>query len=116
MGAKASEALGLTAQALKFCEGGLNIAPGDKEMKQLHKRLLQALEREEEGRSKDKRLADQAAQARGYADAEAAQMLGERGVTLGPQLYDMAMYAREKPSKPKLTDDGTAVQWSLLFL
>jgi len=115
-GAKASEALGLTARAINFCRDGLLISPGEKQMKQLQKSLEKTLVEEEAAREKDRLEANKAAQARGFGDVEAAQMLGERGVELGPQLYDMAMYARGEPWKPRLTEDGLAVTWAVLFL
>lgn len=113
---KASDALGLTSQALKFCEAGLQVSPAEKEMQQLQKRLAQACQREEADRQRDQRAAEKAAKERGFADVSVEQALGERGITLGPLLFDVSMYAQGVPLKPKLTDDGEAVQWPLLLL
>mmetsp|Transcript_34678 Transcript_34678/g.110188 ORF Transcript_34678/g.110188 Transcript_34678/m.110188 type:complete len:382 (-) Transcript_34678:73-1218(-) len=114
--AQASENLGLTAQALSFVSGGMKSAPEAPELLKMRQRLTRKLEQEEEERSRSRRLDEQAALERSSADASVRALLEERGVRLGPLLFDVAMYSRGSPPKPRLSDDGAAVQWPLLIL
>mmetsp|Transcript_95224 Transcript_95224/g.221023 ORF Transcript_95224/g.221023 Transcript_95224/m.221023 type:complete len:383 (+) Transcript_95224:46-1194(+) len=114
--AKASEALGLTKQALQFCASALTRSPEEAEFLQLRARLSERLAREESARS-DARCADaKAAEALGEADKAVEALLALRGARLGPLLFEMAMYARGGRPRPKLAEDGAAVQWPLLLL
>lgn len=114
--AKASEALGLTSQAIGFCDGALALFPADKEVCRLRESLLQRLAREEQGRQTTRQAAQAEVMARGAADTAAAVLLESRGVRLGPLLYDVGMYTSGGKPRPKLTDDGDAIDWPLLVL
>merc|ERR1712054_311432 len=53
--AKASEAQGLTSQALAFCEYTLRLKPGEKELMDMKKRLSARLDNEDQGRVRDRK-------------------------------------------------------------
>lgn len=114
--AKASESLGLTAQALGFCADALKKSPAEKELLQLRANLERRLEHEQQDRAKARLVDERAAAERGGVEASVQGLLSARGARLGPMLFDAAMYARAGSPRPKLTEDGSAIQWALLLL
>lgn len=121
--AKASEALGLTSQALEFCKDAVRLMPNEKEVRDMQARLMQRLQTEEQGRVKDRRSAENAKKEQYFADLTVVAALERRHVTLGPPMWDMGMYTRGSLPRPKLAaaadaseEDGDAVHWPLLML
>lgn len=115
-GTKASEALGLTAQAVRFCKGALDLRPDD-ELRQMHKKLQQRLQQEEEQQRSRKAAEDLASTEYRVAKSAVQDLLEARGVDLGPILFEVAMYFQGKQPMPSLADDADdAVQWPLLLL
>lgn len=115
-GAKSSEALGLTSQAIKFCDGALALSPGEKEVRQLRERLARQLDEEEKGRQDTRQAEMGAAMAQNVTDAAAVGLLEGRGLNIGPLLYDVGMYIPYGKPKPKTASDGGAIEWPLLML
>lgn len=122
-GAKASEAMGLTAQALDFCRDALKLLPGEKELREMQKRLSTSLAREDEGREADRNTLRTAAEEQRLADETAIAALQRRQVQIGPPMWDVTMYTRGAPPRPRLAQlegdeagDGEAVIWPLLML
>lgn len=125
-GARASEALGLTDQGLKFCEGALRLDPQEPEVLRIQKQLLHRQEKEEAARQDVKKIEQEAAKQRKTEGEHIAEILALRGSRLGPPLFDMSMYALANGGRipgPKLMeeDDGgrqviSVVQWPLLLL
>jgi len=121
--AKASEALGLTSQALAFCVDALRSAAQEKELQDMKKRLSKRLDAEEHGRQEDRKALAKVAEEHQLADLAASAALEKRTVHLGPQLWDITHYTRgAKPPRPRLArkdeenGDGDAVVWSMLML
>jgi len=112
----ASQGLGLTAQALEFCNGALQVSPKEKALLQLHKQLTQRLQTEEADRQALRRADEEAARARQYAGKAVEEALAARGAKLGPILFDMAMYALQEPPRPKIIDDSNAIAWPVVLL
>mmetsp|Transcript_110255 Transcript_110255/g.299079 ORF Transcript_110255/g.299079 Transcript_110255/m.299079 type:complete len:380 (+) Transcript_110255:106-1245(+) len=115
-GAKASEALGLTSQAIRFCDGALALSPAEKEVLQLRERLARQLAKEEKGRQDTRQAERGVAMAQNVSDAAAVGQLEGRGLSLGPLLYDVGMYVAYGKPKPKTASDGGAIEWPMLML
>eukprot|EP00927_Polykrikos_kofoidii_P074607 TRINITY_DN70624_c0_g1_i1.p1 TRINITY_DN70624_c0_g1~~TRINITY_DN70624_c0_g1_i1.p1 ORF type:complete len:391 (+),score=74.37 TRINITY_DN70624_c0_g1_i1:122-1294(+) len=117
-GAKASEGLGLTSQALLFCAEALKISPKEKEILQTQARLRKTLAREEADREEKKRLAASKSEALSESLSSVRSVLESRNIKLGPCMYDMAMYRRPGVKIwPKLSeDDASVVQWPLMLV
>eukprot|EP00747_Dinoflagellata_sp_TGD_P163864 gnl/TRDRNA2_/TRDRNA2_183037_c0_seq1.p2 gnl/TRDRNA2_/TRDRNA2_183037_c0~~gnl/TRDRNA2_/TRDRNA2_183037_c0_seq1.p2 ORF type:complete len:416 (+),score=95.11 gnl/TRDRNA2_/TRDRNA2_183037_c0_seq1:99-1250(+) len=115
-GAKASEALGLTAQALRFATNAVSIQPDDKEMKALKETLEKRLAKENKGRAEDVKKQSKAREDLQYCDMAVVNALGARDVKIGPPLYEMTMYLLKEGSRPKLGEDCDTVSWPLLLL
>mmetsp|Transcript_172654 Transcript_172654/g.548303 ORF Transcript_172654/g.548303 Transcript_172654/m.548303 type:complete len:255 (+) Transcript_172654:150-914(+) len=116
-GATSSEALGLTEQAVKFCRGALESKPGDAELTQMLKKLEK--QHEEELEQAHAREEAQAAEEAKFVEAATTvkSVLGKRDVTLGPILFELAMYFQGRKPEPKLVSDAEdAVEWPLLLL
>jgi tetratricopeptide (TPR) repeat protein len=121
--AKASEALGLTSQALSFCDHALKQMPGEKELRDMQKRLSEQLKREDGTRLEDRKVLAKAKEEKRFADQVATAALERRSVLLGPPMWDTTMYTRGDPPRPRLAvrdsdeaGDGEAVMWPLLML
>lgn len=114
--AKASEILQLTARALQFCNGGLKISPEDDELVPMKERLQKQRELEEKAHELERVKAAEDAQEKNAADYDVKTKLEGRGVALGPFLYDLSMYRMRGVIKPKLSEDGDAVVWPMMFL
>jgi len=114
-GAKASEALGLTGQALRFCAAALRQRPEEQDFLKLQASLSKRLEREERDRQRLRRVDAKEVSDRQAVDSAVSALLTSRGARLGPLLFDASMYAKGAPPRPKLTEDG-AIEWPLLLL
>mmetsp|Transcript_38267 Transcript_38267/g.101213 ORF Transcript_38267/g.101213 Transcript_38267/m.101213 type:complete len:385 (-) Transcript_38267:98-1252(-) len=116
-GAKASEALGITEQGLKFCEGALETSPDDQQLKTLQSKLKKQFAKEQE-QHRLRRKAEAAEQAEhSIATSSVKAVLEKRGVQVGPILFDVAMYFQGRQPEPYLASDAAdAVQWPLLML
>eukprot|EP00928_Gymnodinium_smaydae_P072731 TRINITY_DN56034_c0_g1_i1.p1 TRINITY_DN56034_c0_g1~~TRINITY_DN56034_c0_g1_i1.p1 ORF type:complete len:404 (+),score=80.80 TRINITY_DN56034_c0_g1_i1:66-1277(+) len=116
-GAKSCEALGLTSKALEFCEEAKKLSPKEAEIVQMYSRLKKRLEKENADREKARKADEARAKARNSVDDKVRAVLDDRGVALGPVLYDMAMYRRGEQFRPLITeDDPASLQWPLVFL
>lgn len=116
-GAKASETLGLTEQALKFCKGALGLKPEDKELRQ----ILQRLEKKQAEEAEQNRIRDRSLQHLSNEQTVASNAvkatLDSRGMKVGPILFNVVMYFEGKQPEPQLCPDACdAVQWPLLLL
>merc|ERR1712238_59775 len=78
--AKASEALGLTSQALAFCKDALQLMPGEKEVRDMKVRLTRRLEKEDKGRREDRISAEKVKQEQYFADMTVVAALERRNV------------------------------------
>lgn len=116
-GAKSSEALGLTSQALKFCKGALELKPDDKEVIQMKKRMEKQLAEEEKQHKSRNQAIEKENRNRSVASEAVKGVLDQRGVKVGPILFNVAMYFQGAQPEPQLTEDAPdAVQWPLLML
>lgn len=116
-GATASEALGLTGQALKFCMGALESSPDDQQLKRFQSKLKKQLAKEEEEHRQRRKAEAEAQQENSMATSSVKAVLEKRNVQVGPILFDVAMYFQGRQPQPQLSDDSAdAVQWPLLML
>lgn len=124
-GARASEALGLTEQGLKFCKGALEIDPKEAEVLRVKKQLEQRLVKEEAARADARRQDQDRVKVKQAEGSAVAELLAARGSRLGPVLFDMAMYrlanGGETPVPMVIQDEGgdssdRAIYWPLLLL
>jgi len=124
-GARASEALGLAAQGLKFCEGALKLDPNEAEVLRVKKQLEQRLEQEAKSHSDFRKKDQKDADARKAGLTAVEDMLAARGSRLGPVLFDMSMYrvanGGRMPVPEKVQDEGggpedVTIHWPLLLL
>lgn len=120
--AKASEALGLTSQALTFLQHTLRHKPDEKEVLDMKKRLRVRLDNEDKNREGVRKVIAKAAEEQRFADLTATKALEERSVYLGPPMWDVNQYTRGAPPRPRLAHDGEengdgcAVVWPILML
>eukprot|EP00933_Yihiella_yeosuensis_P083710 TRINITY_DN97964_c0_g1_i1.p1 TRINITY_DN97964_c0_g1~~TRINITY_DN97964_c0_g1_i1.p1 ORF type:complete len:403 (-),score=101.60 TRINITY_DN97964_c0_g1_i1:110-1270(-) len=119
--ARASEALSLAKQGLLFCDGALKISPKEPDLLRLQKQLLEMKKKQdasaEEMLAKDRKEAEEKA----ADDAAVVEFLAMRGASLGPLLFDMAMYKLSSGGRPPAPiviedEDGPGIQWPLLLL
>mmetsp|Transcript_19887 Transcript_19887/g.42489 ORF Transcript_19887/g.42489 Transcript_19887/m.42489 type:complete len:389 (-) Transcript_19887:189-1355(-) len=119
-GAKSSEALGLTEQALKFCKGALQLKADDAELKQMLAKYEKQFKKEQEEHELRRKVEASEAQKFEASAASVRSVLAERSSTLGPVLFDVAMYFQGRLPEPKLVtveaDEAPAIEWPLLLL
>lgn len=114
-----SDALGLTAEAIKYCDAALAHAENEEaqKMRRLRATLAKKLEKEDKAREKE-RVNDQAvAKTRAEAHDAVAAFLAGRGLRLGPQIYDLTMYkAGGMVVRPTFVEENEAIAWPMIFL
>jgi len=116
-GATASESLGLTEQALKFCQGALESTPEDQQLKRLQSKLKKQLAAEQEQHRLRRKAEAEANADHSIATSSVKTVLEKRAVQVGPILFDVAMYFQGRQPQPQLAEDAAdAVQWPLLML
>lgn len=116
-GAKASEAMGLTQQAITFCHGALELKPDDKELLQINRRLKEQLEKEEKEHDERRKCEVTCNQQFSSSRSAVVNVLESRNCELGPVIFDLAMYFHGRIPEPNLMEDAPdAVGWPLLLL
>lgn len=116
-GAKASEALGLLEQALKFATRALELKPDDAELKGMVGKFEKSWKEEQEQHEARKKIELEEVRQLEEAVASVRSVLKIRDSRLGPILFDVAMYFHGRLPEPHLVaDDPTAIEWPLLLL